>query len=78
MKTLNVGEFKAHFSEVLEDVKKGKKITISFGRRKEKLAVIVPYKSYMSKERKIGLLENKATYKIHKDFKISEEKFLQL
>ena len=76
MKTLNVGELKANFSQVLEDVKKGEKIAISFGKKKEKLAVIVPYQTYARKTRKLGLCEKKATYKIHKNFKLSEEELL--
>ncbi len=77
MKTFNVGELKANFSQVLEDVKNGEKITISFGKKKEKVAVIVPYKKYaVPKKRKLGLFEHKVKYKIHKDFKMTEEEFL--
>ncbi len=32
MKTLTVGEFKTHFSEVMEQVKAGISIAVTFGR----------------------------------------------
>jgi antitoxin (DNA-binding transcriptional repressor) of toxin-antitoxin stability system len=38
MKTLSVGEFKAQFSDVLEMVKAGETVGISFGKKKEPVA----------------------------------------
>ncbi len=79
MKTLPVGEFKTHFSEVLEDIKKGDEVAISYGKKKEKIAVLVPYAKYAGKStRTIGILEKKASYRISDDFSISEEEFLDL
>ena len=79
MKNLQVAELKTHFSEILEDVKNGEEITISFGRKKEKIAVIIPYSKYKkNKKRKLGILENKAFYKIENNFKITDEEFLKL
>lgn len=79
MKTLQVGEFKSHFSEVLENIKKGEEVAISFGKKKEKIAVLIPYAKYVKKSnRKIGLLEKKATFNISSDFKITDEDFLNL
>ncbi|OQA72050.1 MAG: hypothetical protein BWY33_01904 [Candidatus Dependentiae bacterium ADurb.Bin246] len=79
MKTLQVGEFKSHFSEVIENIKKGEEVAISFGKKKEKIAVLVPYSKYMKKvSRKIGLLENKASFTLSSDFKVSDETFLNL
>ena len=78
MKTKSVGELKTNFSEVLERVKKGESTVISYGRKKEKIAVIIPYNAYKSiKKRKLGLYENKATYKIHDDFKLTDSQFLK-
>ena len=63
MKTLQVGEFKSHFSEVIENIKKGEEVAISFGKKKEKIAVLVPYSKYMKKvSRKIGLLKESFFY----------------
>lgn len=79
MKTLQVGEFKTHFSEVIESIKKGEEIAISYGKRKEKIAVLIPYTKYAKKSnRKIGILEKKASFKISKDFKITDEDFFNL
>jgi antitoxin (DNA-binding transcriptional repressor) of toxin-antitoxin stability system len=78
MKTLQVGEFKTHFSEVIETIKKGGDVAISYGKKKEMIAVLVPYSKYIKKGgRKIGLLEKKATLKISPDFKISDGEFLE-
>ena len=77
MKTLTVGELKAKFSEVLAQVKEGQKIIISFGRKREKVAVLVPYSQFPAKpERKLGLLKGRGRCVIHKDFKLSDEEML--
>ena len=46
MKTLQVGELKSNFSKILEEVKHGEEIAISFGRKKETIAVIIPFSKY--------------------------------
>lgn len=79
MKTLQVGEFKSHFSEVIEYIKKGEDVAISFRKKKEKIAVLIPYAKYAKKNnRKIGLLEKKATFKMSPDFKITDDDLLNL
>jgi len=45
MQTMTVGHFKAHFSEVLDIVQHGQDVVISYGKKKEKIAVLVPYVS---------------------------------
>ena len=74
MTTLPIGELKTRFSEVLQEVRKGEEVVISFGKKKEKIAVIIPYRVYKGKKRKLGLLEG--GMKISKDFKITDEEFL--
>jgi len=77
MKTLPVGELKTHFSEVLERVQHGEEIAVSYGRKKEKVAVIIPYSHYKpSGKRKLGVMEGRASYKIKGDFKISTDELL--
>ncbi|MDY6969034.1 MAG: type II toxin-antitoxin system Phd/YefM family antitoxin [Spirochaetota bacterium] len=77
MKTLQVSEFKKNFSEVLKKVRQGEEVAVSFGKHKEKIAVLIPYSSYKKKhKRKIGILENKASFKLTDNFEISEEEFL--
>lgn len=76
MKTLQVGELKTHFSEVLNEVKSGEEIIITYGKKKESIAVIIPYTSYKKKNKiNFGLLADKK-YKINNDFSMSEEELL--
>ncbi|MFA6290480.1 MAG: hypothetical protein WC637_01790 [Victivallales bacterium] len=77
MKNMQVGYLKTHFSDVMDLVCKGEKIAINYGRRKEKLAVIVPYSEYCGvKKRVIGIKEKQATYRFKPNFKISDEELL--
>jgi prevent-host-death family protein len=76
MKTLAVGDFKTHFSEVLNEVKHGEEFVVCYGRKKEKVAVLVPYEKYIKKPVTLGVLEGVATYSVHDDFKMAEEEFL--
>jgi len=78
MKEMAVGEVKAHFSAVLEEVQQGQKVGILYGRAKKPVAMIVPYQEEQKGERKIGILDGKATFKTIGDGKISEEEFLGL
>lgn len=78
MDQLTVGEFKAKFADVLERVKKGESVSITYGKNKKKVAAIVPYKKVAKNKIKLGLLEGKASVRFHKDFKMTEEEFLGL
>ena len=73
-----VGEFKSRFSAVLEAVKRGEEVAISYGKRKESIAVIVPYARYRRRKAiKLGLLKGKATFALSRDFKMTVEDLLQ-
>jgi prevent-host-death family protein len=77
METFKVGELKSKFSRVLERVRAGEEIIISFGKTGKKIAVLVPYNKYISASpRRLGLLKKKATYRIKDDFQMSDEEFL--
>lgn len=77
MQVLTVGEFKANFSNVLKSVLKGDKVVVSYGKKKKKVILVSPYKSKKNPNRvKLGFLEGKATFKIKKGFKMSDEEFL--
>ena len=85
MKTLTVGEFKSKFSEVIDIIKKGGEIAVSFGKMKEKIAVLVPvlvsddkYKYRRSNKRKLGILESKASFHLKDDFKMTDKDLLSL
>ena len=78
MQQLTVGDFKAKFSEVLTRVIQGESITVTYGKNKKKVAAIMPYKKALKTNTfKLGLLDGKASFKIHKDFKMTDEEFLR-
>jgi len=79
MQTMTVSQFKSHFSEVLDRVQQGEDIVISYGKKKEKIAVLVPFASYEGKPRRVlGLLAGKASFAIADDFKITDDELLSL
>jgi prevent-host-death family protein len=79
MKSLPVGELKANFSEVLEDVQNGETIEIVYGKKKKPVARIVPIrKAPKEKKRKFGLLEGKASVTFADYFKMTEEELIDL
>ncbi len=76
MKTLPVGEFKTRFSELIDEVREGEEIVITYGRKKENVAVVIPYSSYEKKNSiKLGLLSGRS-YEIKDDFEMTEEELL--
>jgi antitoxin (DNA-binding transcriptional repressor) of toxin-antitoxin stability system len=79
MKTMTVGELKARFSEVLgQMIENGEPIAISYGKKKEKIAAIVPYSQIAPKTvRTLGLMKGHARCVIHDDFALSEEELLE-
>jgi prevent-host-death family protein len=78
MKTLPVGELKTHFSEVIDDVKEGEEYIITYGRKKENVAVLIPFSRYNSKNvLKLGLLKDKS-YSLAEDFKMTEDELTGL
>ena len=79
MKTMGIGELKAHFSEVLDEVAHGHPVVVARGKKREKLAVIISYSQYTKEtaSRKLGVMEGRATYRTRKDFKISDQEFLK-
>jgi antitoxin (DNA-binding transcriptional repressor) of toxin-antitoxin stability system len=79
MKTYSVGEFKAHFSEILDMVQDGVEIGISYGKSKKVVAKLVPNKLVSQAEpRPLGYLKDKATFDIKSDWKMTPEEFLGL
>lgn len=77
MKTLPVAEIRTNFSSLLREVESGNEIGITFGRKKETIAVIIPIDEYKKiKARKLGTLEGKASVEFNGEWKITEEEFL--
>jgi hypothetical protein len=77
MITMSVGEFKTHFSEVIEQVKAGEKIAVTFGKKKEVVGYFMPEIPKQPK-RKLGILEGKATFTFAPDHEVTAEDFLGL
>ena len=74
---MQIGELKAHFSEVIERVKRGEEIVISYGRRRERVAVLVPYERYRETNRiRLGELEGTVSVEFADDFKIGPEELI--
>jgi len=78
MKSLPVGEFKAHLSEVLEKVQQGESFGITYGKSKKLVAEINPPKSKKAGKRKLGILEGKASVVFADDFKMTDEELIGL
>ena len=77
MRRIAVGEFKAQFSSVIKELQEGHPIAITYGKKRTKLAVLVPYDQYVkSATRQIGLLQGQASFNMHDDFKLTDEAFL--
>ena len=78
MKSLPISEVKSHFSSLLKEVEAGNEIIISFGKKRKKVAVIIPYAEYIkTKKRQLGALKGKLKVEFKPDFKMSEEEFLE-
>ena len=77
MKTMPVGELKSHFSEVIEAIKNGEHIVVSYGKKKKKIAVIVPFSQYIQENGvKLGLLKGKAKCEFMDDFEMTTEELV--
>ena len=77
MKTMQVGELKAKFSAVIEEVRNGEEVVISYGKKKENVAVIIPYSKFTQSNRiKLGILKGQAHVTFAKDFKMGPEELL--
>ncbi|MFZ1700143.1 MAG: hypothetical protein WBO10_09810 [Pyrinomonadaceae bacterium] len=60
MKSLSVGELRAQFSDVLEQVQQGESFGILYGKNKKLIAEIGPPKT--QKKRKLGIWKGKVKY----------------
>jgi prevent-host-death family protein len=76
MKTLAVGEFKAHFSELLKEVESGEKIIITYGRNKKSVAALVPIEELSQNHSvKLGLLR-KQKLLLKDDFEMTDDELI--
>lgn len=73
---MTVGEFKSNFAEVLEQVKAGVSIAVTYGRKKQIVGYFLPESQLAKPKRKLGILDGKAKATFKEGFKISEEELL--
>lgn len=76
IKKMTVGDFKTHFSDAIDWVRSGKKIAVTFGKKKEVVGYFVPETIGSEEKRELGKLEGSASATFKDDFKITEEEFL--
>ena len=77
MKTVPVAEVRSNLSTLLKEVESGKEIGISFGRRRETIAVIVSIAEYKKiKERRLGSLAGRLTVEFKDDWKMTDDELL--
>lgn len=62
MKTKTVDEFKIHFSEVIEHVKKGEEIAVTYGKKKEIIGYFKPEVRAIKRERSFRLFDKMEGY----------------
>jgi len=76
MKTIAVGELKTQFSTILDEVRTGGRVSISYGRSKKPVAMIVPYEEPKPPKRKLGILDGKAKIVFKNDWAMTSEELL--
>jgi len=77
MKTLQSAKAKTHFSSILRDVEAGNEIAITYGKKKQTVAVIIPYEKWKkNQKRRIGTLEGKISVKFSDDFAMTYEELI--
>ena len=78
MKTMTTADFKANFTSVVDELKHGNKVIITYGRKKEPLATIIPQSQLKKPNYSVELGDLKSqnwTYTL-KDFEMTEEEFI--
>jgi len=79
MKTLPSAKAKTHFSSVLRDIEAGHDVAITYGKKKQKIAVIIPYEKWRrSQKRQLGTLKNRMAVFFSDDFKMTDEELINL
>lgn len=77
MQTIQVGEFKARFSEMIDSVRSGETIVVAYGRNQEKVAALIPYAQLSAgTPRQLGTLTGVASINFADDFAITDEELL--
>ena len=79
MKTLQTAEAKTHFSSIMKDIQAGNEVAIVYGRKKETVAVIIPYEKWKkNQKRELGTLKGKVSVEFADDFAMTDEELINL
>jgi len=77
MKTLQATQIAPNFSKIAENLQKGKRFGILYGKTKKPVAMLVPYEE-KTRKRKIGILDGKAKIEFAENFEMTTEELLEL
>jgi prevent-host-death family protein len=79
MRTLPLAEAKTHFSAVIEEVTAGNEVGVSYGKKRETVAVIVPFEQWKRlTKRQLGTLKERGSVIFAHDFSMTEEELIGL
>ncbi|MBE0492617.1 MAG: type II toxin-antitoxin system Phd/YefM family antitoxin [Sulfurospirillum sp.] len=81
MQSIQIAQLKSRFSDILKTIKNdGEKYIVEYGKKHEKIAMIIPYDKSLEIEekREFGICKNKGNFTMKKDFELSDEEFLGL
>ena len=77
MKILTVGAFKANFSKVIEWIREGEVVAVTYGKSKKIIGYFSQTASQnIGRKRKLGILTKSMKMRIRKDWEIQESEFL--
>ncbi len=77
MRTVQVGELKSRFSELIDAVRTGETIVVAYGRSQEKVAALIPYDQLPAAQpRTLGVLAGRASVAFADDFSMTDEDLL--
>ena len=72
-------EAKAHFSSILREIEAGNEVAITYGKKKQAIAIIIPYEKWKKNtKRQLGTLEGKISVKFESDFAMTDEELISL
>lgn len=78
MRNLTISELKAGFAEVISAVQAGESIIVCYGRKKRRVAALVPYAKFSAGagKRRLGTLKEKASFTLRKGYALSDKMLL--
>ena len=75
MKSYTIGEFKRKLPDILAEVAQGDTVVVEKGRKREKVALLSPFRDEKAPKRKLGLLASRGRLKI-KNWEMDEASLL--